>query len=569
MAGYWQSFRRGLTTRGPLASIVRQRRLIVSALFAVVLVGCSRAAPAPQQPQSAGNIKMGGTLSFIQRADPTGWDIWGAQRTIDPTRSGADMVFSPLIIPSANVGGGCDFTFEGELAESWKYLDNKTIEVKLRPGVKWHNKPPINGRDLVADDVVYTLEERFKQGGAGATFLGRTVFDRAEAVDASTVKIFLKMPYANFLEDLYTTGWGWIVPRGYAGPDGKEWLEQPEKSWIGTGPFMFKEHQPGVKVVFEKNPAYFKSGKPYVDRVEMLIIADESTKLAQMRAGTVDLYPSSGPRSASDLKRTNENMFVKSCPSRFTESLNFPIDKAPFGDVRVRQAFSMAINRDALVKTVLNNQDAHVSVLWPNDPEALKLEDIPAETRKYLEYRPDEAKALLAQAGFPNGFATKIIFTQAYGSPWNELAEGIVTMLRGVGIQADMELMEYGAYIRQVIVNGEFDAPVLRYANRFSISDMAGGNLWSKHPAVDTTRLKKVPDTKFDAMIEEYWATFDVAKRKEQSKAMQLHIAETVPQIWNPTWGNALIAQPWVKNIGWRGNEKFFTNLLDQAWIDK
>jgi peptide/nickel transport system substrate-binding protein len=512
---------------------------------------------------------MGGTLTFVQRADPTGWDIWGPQRTIDPVRASADMVFSPLIIPSANVTGGCDFTFEGELAESWKYLDNKTIEVKLRPGVKWQNKPPINGRDLVADDVVYTFEERFKQGGAGATFLGRTIFDHAEAVDPSTVRIFLKMPYANFLEDLYTTGWGWIVPRGYAGPDGKEWLEAPEKSWIGTGPFTFKEFQPGVKVVFEKNPTYFKSGKPYLDRVEMLIIGDEPTKLAQMRAGTLDVYPSAGPRSSGDLKRTNDTMQVKSCPSRFTESLNFPLDKAPWSDVRVRQAVSMAINRDALVKTVLNNQDAYVSVLWPNDPEALKLDQLPAEARKYLEYRPDEAKALLAQAGFPNGFPTKLIFTQAYGSPWNELSEGIVTMLRGVGIQAELDLMEYGAYVRQIVVNGEFETPVFRYANRFSISDMAGGNLWSKHPQVDTTRLKKVPDTKFDALIEEYWATFDPAKRKEQAKVIQAHIAETVPLIYNPTWGNALIAQPWVKNIGWRGNEKFFTNLLDQAWIDK
>jgi peptide/nickel transport system substrate-binding protein len=464
---------------------------------------------------------------------------------------------------------GCEYTWEGELAESWKYIDNKTVEVKLRPGVKWQNKAPINGRDLTADDVVYTFEDRFKNSPAGSTFIGKTVYDHTEAVDASTVRIFLKMPYANFLEDLYTAGWGWVVPRGYAGPDGKEWLEQPEKSWIGTGPFMFKEFQPGVKMVFEKNPTYFKSGKPYVDRVEMLIIADESTKLASMRSGTLDVYPSAGPRSASELKRTNDTMYVKSCPSRFIESLNFPLDKAPFNDVRVRQAVSMAINRDALIKTVLNNQDAYASVLWPGDPEALKLDELPADARKYLEYRPDESKALLAQAGMPNGFATKIIFTPAYGSPWNELSEAVVTMLRGVGIQADIELMEYGAYIRQIVVNGDFETPALRYANRFSISDIAGQNLWSKQPGVDTTHIKKAPDTKLDTMFETYWGTFDPAQRKEQAKTIQTYMAENVFTIYSPTWGNALIAQPWVKNVGWRGNEKFFTNLLDQVWLDK
>src|SRR3954454_19366372 len=165
-----------MRVRAPFDAVVRNRRIVGAALMALMLVACSRGAAPAQKPSASapGNIKTGGTLTFVQRSDPTSWDIWGAQRTIDPTRSAADMVFSPLIIPAADPNGGCDIKFESELAESWKYLDPKTIEVKLRPGVKWHNKPPANGRDLTSDDVVFTFEDRFKQGGAGATFLGKT-----------------------------------------------------------------------------------------------------------------------------------------------------------------------------------------------------------------------------------------------------------------------------------------------------------------------------------------------------------------------------------------------------------
>ena len=547
---------------------------------AVVLIGaCAPAAPpaakptgaAPKAgaPVTAGAPKLGGTLTFVQRADPTGWDVWGTARTFDPVRSAADMVFSPLIIPTANVGGGCEFTFEGELAESWGNTSPTTLEVKLRRGVRWHNKPPVDGRELVADDVVYSFMERMKGGPSGQTFLGTTILDRVEAVDDHTVRFHFKQPYFGFLEDLYTAGWGWIVPRGSGGPDGKAWLEQPDRSWIGTGPFTFKEYQPGVKMVFDKNPTYFKAGKPYVDGVEMVIMADESTKLASMRAGTLDVYPSSGPRSARDLKRTNAEMQVRSCPSRFVETMNFPLEQAPFNDVRVRQAVSMAINREALARTVLGGEDAHISLLWPLDPEALKLEEFPESARKVLQHNPQEARRLLTDAGFPQGFETKIIYSTTYGSPWNELAEAVVSMLRDVGIRAELDIMEYGAFLRATSTTGQYDVPALRYQNRFSIHDVAANQLWSKSPGPDTTHIKRAPDPELDAMIEELWRTGDAQKHKELAHRIQARVAEQAHVLYTPTWGNAMIAQPWVKNVGWRGNEKFFTNLFDQVWIDK
>jgi peptide/nickel transport system substrate-binding protein len=262
-------------------------------------------------------------------------------------------------------------------------------------------------------------------------------------------------------------------------------------------------------------------------------------------------------------------MQVRACPSRFVETLLFPLERAPFNDIRVRRAVSMAINRDALIRNVLQNDNAVVSLLWPLDPEALTLDELPPEVRKYLQYDPQEAKRLLADAGFPQGFDTKFIYTTTYGSPWNELAEAVVSMLRDVGIRAELDILEYGAFLRATNVTGQYDVPALAYRNRFSTHDIAANLLWSKTPGPDVTHVKRAPDPQMDALIEQLWSTSDAQKHKQLSQQIQIRLAEQATLLFTPTWSNAIIAQPWVKNLGWRGNEKFFTNLLDQAWIDK
>jgi peptide/nickel transport system substrate-binding protein len=545
--------------------------LLLLAMTAVVALACGPSA-VRETPAADQTPQRGGTVTVAMRSDPTGWDPWGSQRGNDPVRIPVEMVFSPLITPAANTDGKCEVIWEGDLAESWRLVGDNAVEFKIRPGVKWQNKAPLNGRELNVDDVVYTLEERVKKGSAGGTFPVGPVYEGAEATDKSTVLVHLKQPF-NFVDAFFIGGAGWIVAKEAAGPDGKAWLEKPEQSWIGTGPFMFQEYQPGVKVAFTRNPDYYKTGKPYVDKIELLPMPDESTKMAALRSGVLDIYPKMGPQQAEEIKRTNPDMFVRSCLSNFGAQLKFKLDRPPFNDLRVRQAVSMAINRDVLVKNGVQGNGAPVYQLWPLDPEALKLEDYPPAQRRLLEHHPDEARKLLAEAGLPAGYKTTLVWSTSYGSPWNEFAEAMVTMLRDVGIDTELKIMEYGAYLGVASTttgNGNYDGFALAYSNVFS-SDQVASDYSARLPReADSWNLRKAGgDAKLEAMIEELWRTVDKEKHKALAKELQLYLTDKVYSIRSPSWGNNVVAQRSIKNLGWRGTDKIYTNLFDQIWVRK
>ena len=532
----------------------------------LLLAACAAPAPPPQGAPGADTPRSGGTASYVIRGDPPGWDIWAREKNFDPTRMTAEMVFNPLYIPSANVGGGCELKIEPELAESWKFIDDKTVEFKLRQGVKFHNKPPVNGREMTADDVVYNLEERFKRGLWGQGFVGQVFYDHAEATDKYTVRIYLAKPF-NFISE-FADGQrqGWIQPREAAGPDGKEWLQQPEKSWIGTGPFVLKEYQSGVKLTFDKNPNYFKPGRPYLDRIEALIIPDTATRLAALRSGQLDIYPAAAPGVMQEMKSTNPEMFAKTCPDQFALGLHFHIGKPPYNDVRVRRALSMALSRDVIVKNALRGDGSAMYQLWPLDPEAVKLGDFPPAVRQYQEYRPDEAKKLLAEAGYPRGFPMRIHWTPQFESPWQETAEAFVTMFRDVGIDARLDMKEYAAYLK-AISDLSYEETSFVWTNSFSMDFIGSEYYWSKRRPPNSLSL--VPDAKLDSMVEELWVTRDPEKHKQLAAQIQTYTAEQSLYLLSPVWGNGIIAAPRVQNLGWRGTNKMYTPLFEQVWVNK
>lgn len=544
---------------------MKQVLSVLPAGILLLTLACSAPAAAPSAG-SQDTPRPGGTATYVIRSDPPGWDPWGRTRTFDPTRMTAEMVFNPLYGPATNTGQGCEVTIQPELAESWRYVDDKTFEVKLRQGVKWHNKPPLNGRELVAEDVVFTLEERHKKGPAAQRYVTQVFYDRAEAVDKYTVRVHLKSPFDFFTGFTDGNRQGWITAKEASNPD---WLEQPEKSWIGTGPFMFKEFQPGVKVSFEKNPDYFKSGKPYVDKIEALIMPDTSTRLAALRAGQLDIYPAASPGVMADLRRSNPDMYVKSCTDEFHIGVIFRLDKAPWNDVRVRRALSMSLNREAIIKTALHGDGAPTYILWPTNPEALKLEEFPPDVRRNLEYRPDEAKRLLAEAGYPNGLKTNVFWTPGYESPWQEVAEAAVTMMRGGGFDAQVDMKEYAAFLRVAAGRtgtGEYPDIAMGWTQSGSTDDWMD-NRWSKTPGPNY--LSHVKDAKLDSMIEELWRTLDAKKHRELAKEIQIHLASQMYEVFGPTWGNGVIAGPRVRDLGWRGSNKMYTPLFEQVWLSR
>ncbi len=178
---------------------------------------------------------------------------------------------------------------EPDLAESWSQPNDRTYVFRLRKGVRWHPKPPVNGRELTADDVKYTYD-RFLQvkGNPNRSTLGHV--EKIDVLDRYTVKFTLAEPFGWFLDYLANTVM-WIVPREAVEQFGD--LRRAE-ACIGTGPWMLQRYEPNTRLTFVRNKEYFVSGLPYADGVEVTVDEDPSSRLASWLSGRYDFAPEYG-----------------------------------------------------------------------------------------------------------------------------------------------------------------------------------------------------------------------------------------------------------------------------------
>jgi peptide/nickel transport system substrate-binding protein len=186
---------------------------------------------------------------------------------------------------------------EPDLAERWEEPDDTTVVFHLRRGVRWHNRPPVNGRELTAEDVKFTYDRFLAEKANPLRFMLDAV-DRVEAVDRYTVRFRLKEPFVWLLNMLANPTGTWIVAREVVDKHGD--LKRAETA-IGTGPFTLERYEPNVKTVFRRNPDYFLAGLPWVDGVGWAVMEDESVQLAAYRTGQLDCAPGTSGSSASKI----------------------------------------------------------------------------------------------------------------------------------------------------------------------------------------------------------------------------------------------------------------------------
>ena len=269
------------------------------------------------------------------------------------TQSTLSFVYSKLV--RHQVGADVPqstFIIEPDVAERWEELDDTTYIFHLRKGVRWHNKPPLNGRELVAEDVKFTYDRFLTERGNTNRYLLDSV-DRVVVVDRYTVKFLLKEPYVWFLSVLAYPTSMWIIAPEVVEKFGD--LKRPETA-IGTGPFILERYEPNVKTIFTRNPNYYREGQPYVDGVEWLVITDESTGLAMYRTGQIDCGPGINwavrQQDLDSLMKTHPHLKYQDFLSQSAGAITMRTDLPPFNDVRVRRAISHAIDRAALNEAV-------------------------------------------------------------------------------------------------------------------------------------------------------------------------------------------------------------------------
>src|SRR5262249_46777007 len=175
------------------------------------------------------------------------------------------------------------FAIEPDLAERWEEPDDTTVVFHLRKGVRWQNRPPVNGRELTAEDVKFTFDRFLTEKGNPLRFMLDPV-DRVEVADRYTVRFRLKEPFVWLVQMLANPTGTWIVPREVVEKHGD--LKKPETA-IGAGPFILDRYEPNVRAVFKRNPDYYQPSLPSVDGVDWTVMEDEAAGLSPYRAGQI------------------------------------------------------------------------------------------------------------------------------------------------------------------------------------------------------------------------------------------------------------------------------------------
>ena len=313
------------------------------------------------------------------------------------------------------------------LAESWTVSkDHLAYEFVLRKGVRFHNGEPVTG-----EDVKFSFE-RYR-GAAHKTLRERVA--AVEVVDPGRVRFRLKQPWPDFLTFYATaTGAGWIVPRKYVERVGDDGFK---KAPIGAGPYKFVSFTPGVELVLEAFDQYWRK-RPGVRRLVFKVIPDESTRLAALKRGEADIVYSIRGALAEEARRT-PGLQLKPTVLQGTFWLYFPEQwnaKSPWHQLKVRQAASMAFDRNAINQAETLGFSRITYSIIPDIFDFFWKS--PA-----IAYDPARARKLLAEAGYPGGFDAGEYFCDA---AYANLAEPILNYLQAVGIRATLRPLERAAF---------------------------------------------------------------------------------------------------------------------------
>ena len=510
--------------------------------------------------------KRGGTLT-IRAWDPPHFDHM--QTVAFKTHIPLSFTHSRLVKHKAGPGiQPGTFSLEGDLAESWTQPDETTYVFKLRRGVRWHPKPPVNGRELTAEDVRYTLERFLTVKGNANAYMLRSI-DRVEVLDKYTVKIVLKEPFVWLLDVLANPMAAAVVAKEVVDKYGD--LKKPE-AVIGTGPWMLDAYRPNQGMTFVRNPHYFVAGLPYIERVELGVDEDNASRTAAFLAGKYDLgweFPGTINRSdwvqiRDTLKQRRPNLRTLEFASNVMTHISMRADQKPYSDVRVRRAMSLAIDRPAIIETAFEgagNINAAV-------PAGLREWAIPidqlGEGAKYYRHDPTEARRLLAEAGYANGFSAGMCFTNYGSTLLVDIAQMVLKNLKDVGINARLDEKEYGAYISTCFY-GKFDAMALGPQTPFIEPD---NFLYGQYYPGELKNQSHIDDPVVADMLVRQRRTGDVAKRRELIYEIQRHLAKQQYYVQMPSLVYIAVWEGALKNYGPNLYYDYGGRLM-AAWLDR
>jgi len=578
-----------------------------AAFGALVLAACGGDDEVGSAPDKTGLIskpvdtskqaKRGGVSKFYFGSESAAFDIHlGGAAPLNVPRS---MVYSDFISEKPGYLGPPEYKeYIPDLAESWEWSpDGLQLTFKLRPGVKWHNKPPINARLLDMEDVLFTWK-RYEGIGRYRRDILNSANPSAPILsvfspDSRNFVLKLKEPSVDLLAHLSIAFQGKpsIIPKE---TDSRFDIR---RDMIGTGPWVLSNYTPSVGMTYARNQDYWEKDRPRIDQIEAPFVIEYAQQLAQFRAGNV--YTGAAVRQ-EDVIRTKQEvpelkMYTTAPPGSFSPGVTVffgwtPVaENTAFKDERVRQALSMSLDRDLYIDTFYNVEKFRSQGLpvetkwhavfgagsgaWMLDPRS---KDFGANARYYMK-DITEAKRLLAAAGYANGLPviSNYISGRQLGTDHQKQIQVLEQMAAEAGFQPSANLIDYvSEYPKFRDGRGKFtgwayvstpapgnDAVTLlnyRYYSKGGVNflgfDVAGKGDDSGDPAVDS-------------QIEKARREFDIEKRKSIVYDLQRYLAKAQYCIPNPGVASGFtLAWPVLGNFQAFQGEKRGVNF--DWWID-
>lgn len=473
------------------------------AVLSIMLVACGDGTQkeTSKEPVSTGAENVKDTLVVATNAGPADLDPHGTN-----DQNSNDVRFQ---IYEALVGVDVDGSIVPRLATEWEWVDDTTIKFTLRDGVKFQD-----GSLLTADDVLFSLK-RASEGDFTASWLTDVLMDKMEALDEKTIQLKLNVPVGALLSRLSNV---MIVSKAaWESKTESEMLKNP----MGTGPYKLVEWFQGDRLEFVAHEDYW--GEPVAfPKLVMRIIPESSARALEIEAGTVDVSLVVQAADIGTLER-DENISIVTNPSYMITYLGFDCSKAPYDNVKVRQALSYSIDKGAIAENVYSGLGSPAlhgrlsEVYWGYNKDVASY-----------EYNPEKAKELLAEAGYPDGFDMTLALSEAEQDQI-DMSEIIKNQLAQVGVNVKLEIMENATFL-DMIVNGPFDAFLLNSVGNSADPGEALKSFLEDRPTwSNTTRYY---NTYLTDLIKNGQQTIDEDDKLDIFKEAQEIIAEECPWVF-------------------------------------
>lgn len=492
----------------------------------------TNATPASQQ-KPTGNPVRGGTLTIAETTDIGTFDpFYQIENNYTTMRAFTDTVirYNDQLQP------------QPELAESWELAkDARSITLKLRQGVKFHS-----GREMTADDVLFSIKHvQDKANGSQLIDLFKPITD-AKATDKYTVTLGFGQPYANIFDALDVL---FVLDSANA--------TDLKKKPAGSGPFVLADWAPGDRATLKRFDGYWKQDQPYLDQVIHRAIPDETSLVASLKAGEVDIVWKPPLQLYQQLK---DQPGINTDPGLIGDSgldIAMNVSRKPFTDKRVRQAINWATDRARFVKTILYDIVPVSDLPFPTYSPAYF-----ADLADRYTFNLDKAKQLLTEAGYGSGLQISAITS---GQQWPtsvSLAQIVQASLAQIGVRLQLQNLDPAAYYERDH-SSNFDMMFHSFgrANKEPATLFGGAIVWRPKNNVTTFSSPQYTD-----LISKAGAELDATKRKEIYRQIDQLILD---ESW--TVAVAFQPRPWamqtrVQNFAYDRQD---VPLLQQMWLAK